>query len=170
MKEATNIQGNALTRIFLNAPHLIDWSASFKSVTNEQLLEMSRLPKRCTHMAVSQGTNIQDHALNALLSCQEDLQEVHIEEFPQLANPCFSKQKKLRYLDISDCIQLTDAFFESVRELPLIYLRIHNCPKITKRGLYLLRQKPNFSIFLSGSSGIEREEIQSLRTQGVHIY
>lgn len=170
LKGAPHIQGKTLARFFVNSPHLIDWSASMNNATGADLMEMSRSKKRCTQMTISQGTTIQDHALNALLSCQQELQEIHIEEFPELKNPCFSRQKNLRYLHISNCLELTDSFFESLIELPLVRLRIHHCPKITQKGLLILKQKPNLPIFLSECSGISSTEIRFLSTEGVKIY
>ena len=149
LKQAPNIQGKTLVRLFLHSPHLIHWSACLEHATDDDLFKMSHAKKRCTHMILSQGKHIRDDALFALIASQEELRVVHLEAFPLLENPDFSPLQDLRSLDISDCPQLKDAFFDSIKHLPLIYLCIHNCPKITEKGLRLLAQNKNLQIYFA---------------------
>lgn len=123
LKNLPRLKAQSLVSLYTNSPHLIDWSAVFTDVTNEDLLEMSCLKKQSTHMAITDGVNIHDESLSKLLASQEELQEIHLENFPLIEHPDFSKLTKLRYLEIQDCPRLTEAFFESLKNLPIIRLQ-----------------------------------------------
>lgn len=121
-------------------------------------------------MALTEGRRIQDHGLSSLLDSQKELQEIHLEDFPLIEKPLFSPLQKLRYLEFSDCPNLTDAALESLKDLPLIRLRLKKCPKITKDGLSYLARSPNLHVFIDECPGISPKQALLLREEGLNIY
>lgn len=123
LKNLPKLKAKSLVSLYRNSPHLIDWSATLIDVKNEDLFEMSHFKKRSTQMDITDGLNIHDEALSKLLASQEELQEIHLENFPLIENPDFSKLTKLIYLEIKDCPRLTEDFFESLKKLSIIHLQ-----------------------------------------------
>lgn len=122
LKNIPRLHSKSILTLYKNSPHLIDWSATLTNVTNEDLLEMSRFKKRSTNMTLENGIHILDGALSQLLASQEELQEIHLENFPAIENPDFSKLTKLRYVTFRACPKLTSEFIDSLKKLPLVRL------------------------------------------------
>lgn len=120
MKNIPRLHAKSLLSIYKNSPHLIDWRATLTNVKNQDLFEMSRYQKRSTNMSLECGIHIQDEALSQLLASQEELLEIHLENFPLIENPDFSKLTKLRYLTFTACPKLNKTFIDSLKKLPLI--------------------------------------------------
>ncbi len=155
LKDLRHIPGQTLVRLYANSPHLINWSASLENTTTKDLLEMSVHKKQSTHMNLSHGHRVKDEGLTALIESQNELQEIHLEDFPLLETPLFSSLLKLRYLEFSNCPNLTDGALQLLQHLPLMRLQLDKCPKITQKGLSFLAHNPNLHIFLSECPGIK---------------
>jgi hypothetical protein len=141
LKEIDKLTNDSILHLFENSPNLTHWSADFSQMTNETLIKISRLKKHCIHMHITNGIAIDDEPFSELLASQIDLQEVHIDRFQKLKNPDFSSLNQLRYLEISNCSELTDCFFESIKNIPLLRLKIQNCKKITKEAILHFQAK-----------------------------
>lgn len=120
LKSIPRLSAKSLKTLYTNSPNLIFWSAHLQNVSNEDLIEISHFKRPSTSMSLECGIHITDEALSKLLESQIDLQEVHLENFPLIKAPNFTKLKKLRYLTFLNCPQLNKDFIQSIREVPLI--------------------------------------------------
>jgi hypothetical protein len=120
LKSISRLSAKSLKTIYTNSPNLIFWSAHLQNISSEDLLEISQYKRPCTNMSLECGIHIGDEALSKLLESQKDLQEVHLENFPLIEEPDFTKLTKLRYLTFLNCPKLSKDFIQSVKELPLI--------------------------------------------------
>ncbi|HSX13598.1 MAG TPA: sulfatase-like hydrolase/transferase [Chlamydiales bacterium] len=136
LKNIPRLQAKSLVSIYTNSPHLISWSASLSNVANQDIFVMSQFPKKSTNMFLSDGIHIQDDALSRLLASQPELLEIHIENFPLIEQPDFSKVTKLRYLTIIACPRLSTTAIESLKNLPIQFYVYPN--KLKNRFLSLL--------------------------------
>lgn len=171
LKCASNLSGNSLVQIFTHSPSLVHWSADLQQLSDVHLLEMSREKKECTRMYLSKGDKIHDRALTSLIEAQEELIEIHIDDFPKIESPDFSHLKNLRHLFLSDCPHLGDELFDTLGNIStLSYLRLENCPKITEKGLEKLSRNRKIHIFLGNCPKIDKDAILSLRKNGSLIF
>ncbi len=119
LKNIPRLSAKSLVSLYKGSSHLISWSATLTNVKNQDLLEMSQAEKQCTNMTLCDGIHITDEALSQILYSQRNLQEIHLENFPLIEQPDFSKLTKLRYLTIEACPRLNQTFYESLKDLPI---------------------------------------------------